>query len=299
MSDENKSNQQSADPELDDLLNSALEDFDRVSVTNSQKQDETTGSTSKEVSKEPEKSAEALADDTWSQEFIKQTASQFEKNLQKIMQNGGDGDFNDSLAKMAQTVADSLATTSRAEDESTDGDDSLDFQAAIAQAFKDISNTTEQMKASGSGLNETELLSMFGQPSDESGGDLFPFMQGMMQSLLSKDVLYPPLKDLVDKYPDWLDENKSSLASVDFERYTRQFILMQKVCKELEAEKSEDSDDVKRGRFDKVLDLMHEMQTCGQPPDDLIGEQSGLFQLDAEGNPVLPPGVDPSNCSIM
>lgn len=71
------------------------------------------------------------------------------------------------------------------------------------------------------------------------------------------------------------------------------------MCKELEAEKSEDSDDVKRGRFDKVLDLMHEMQTCGQPPDDLIGEQSGLFQLDAEGNPVLPPGVDPSNCSIM
>lgn len=70
---------------------------------------------------------------------------------------------------------------------------------------------------------------MFGQSSDESGADLFPFMQGMMQSLLSKDVLYPPLKDLVDKYPDWLDEKKSSLASVDFERYTRQFILMQKV----------------------------------------------------------------------
>lgn len=44
---------------------------------------------------------------------------------------------------------------------------------------------------------------------------------------------------------------------------------------------------------------MHEMQTCGQPPDDLIGEQTGLFQLDDMGNPVLPPGVDPSNCSIM
>lgn len=49
---------------------------------------------------------------------------------------------------MAQTVADSLATTSRAEGESIGDGDSLDFQAAIAQAFKDISSTTEQMKVS-------------------------------------------------------------------------------------------------------------------------------------------------------
>ncbi|CAD6230554.1 GSCOCG00006817001-RA-CDS [Cotesia congregata] len=300
MSDKNKSNKQSADPELDDLLSNALGDFDRLSVTNEQKQDQTASSTSKEVTKDLEKSPEPLIDEMWSQEFINQTASQFQKNLQKIIQNGSDGDFNASLAKMAQTVAESMASTSGADGESAaDIGDNLDFQAAIAQAFKDIPHPTEEMKASGSGFNETELLSMFGQPSDESGGDIFPFMQGMMQSLLSKEVLYPPLKDLVDKYPDWLDEKKSNLAAADFERYTRQFLLMQKVCKELETEKSDDADEVKKSRFDKVLDLMHEMQTCGQPPDDLIGEQTGLFQLDDMGNPVLPPGVDPSNCCIM
>jgi len=30
-------------------------------------------------------------------------------------------------------------------------------------------------------------------------GDLFPFIQQMMQSLLSKDILYPALKDIADK----------------------------------------------------------------------------------------------------
>ena len=31
--------------------------------------------------------------------------------------------------------------------------------------------------------------------------DFFPLMQGMMQNLLSKDVLYPALKELEEKVP--------------------------------------------------------------------------------------------------
>jgi peroxin-19 len=35
---------------------------------------------------------------------------------------------------------------------------------------------------------------------DGSGSeDLLPFMQQMMQSLLSKDILYPALKEIADK----------------------------------------------------------------------------------------------------
>lgn len=67
----------------------------------------------------------------------------------------------------------------------------------------------------------------------------------------------------------------------------------------MEAEKEDDADDMKKRRFDKILSLMHDMQSCGQPPEELVGEQPGLFQMDGEGNPALPPGVDPQNCSIM
>lgn len=45
-----------------------------------------------------------------------------------------------------------------------------------------------------------------------------PFMQGMMQSLLSKEVLYPSLKELVDKYPTWLQENKGKIEPSEYAR---------------------------------------------------------------------------------
>ena len=79
-------------------------------------------------------------------------------------------------------------------------------------------------------ISEADLASMFGQTSLEDGGtDFLPFMQGMMQSLLSKEVLYPSLKDLVDRYPAWLNEKRATLPPVDLAKYEKQFDLMQKV----------------------------------------------------------------------
>lgn len=50
-----------------------------------------------------------------------------------------------------------------------------------------------------------------------------PFMQGMMQSLLSKEVLYPSLKELVDKYPAWLQENKGKVEPSEYTRLVDTF----------------------------------------------------------------------------
>jgi hypothetical protein len=52
----------------------------------------------------------------------------------------------------------------------------------------------------------------------QDGNMFVPFMQGMMQSLLSKEVLYPSLKDLVDKYPSWLAENKGKIEQSEYDR---------------------------------------------------------------------------------
>lgn len=72
---------------------------------------------------------------------------------------------------------------------------------------------------------------MLGQmPLDGDTGDMLPFMQGMMEHLLSKEILYPSLKELSDKYPAWLEEHKGTLNSSDLQRYTKQSELMQKVC---------------------------------------------------------------------
>lgn len=146
-----------------------------------------------------------------------------------MIQSGGDNELGASFQKMAQTVA--SAITGGAEvgsDESR-----ADFQSAISQALKDLSDTSSNLQNPMGGLGEADLAAMFGRTSldDESAeaGEFPSFMQGMMQSLLSKEVLYPTMKELVDKYPAWLEEKKATLPAADFERYTEQLNLMQKV----------------------------------------------------------------------
>lgn len=55
----------------------------------------------------------------------------------------------------------------------------------------------------------------------QDGGDnnpFLPFVQGMMQSLLSAEVLLPSLKELLEKYPVWLAENGDKIDPADRER---------------------------------------------------------------------------------
>jgi len=48
--------------------------------------------------------------------------------------------------------------------------------------------------------------------------DLLPMMERMMQSLLSKDLLYPAIKDIVEKYPEWLADNRGKLPKEEFDK---------------------------------------------------------------------------------
>ncbi|XP_012252018.2 peroxisomal biogenesis factor 19 [Athalia rosae] len=291
MSEDNKKSTEPADAELNELLDSALEDFNQVHDQKSKNDNETVVQPV-----QPEASDEATGvEDQWTQDFIKQAADQFERNLQNLIQNGGEGDLGASFQKMAQTVASAITGGEPGAEDSH-----ADFQSAISQALKDLSDTTQNLQNPVSGLGEADLAAMFGRAGLEDEAGEFPsFMQGMMQSLLSKEVLYPTMKELVDKYPAWLEEKKSTLPAADLERYTEQLNLMQQVCTELEKETADDSEEVKKARFEKTLALMNRMQNCGQPPEDLVGAPS-LFKVDAEGNPVLPTGVEaPENCCVM
>lgn len=56
-------------------------------------------------------------------------------------------------------------------------------------------------------MSEEELMKTFQDSLNlgggaEGGGDFVPMMQNMMSNLLSKEILYPSLKDLADKVRD-------------------------------------------------------------------------------------------------
>ncbi|CAH1962856.1 unnamed protein product [Acanthoscelides obtectus] len=170
---------------------------------------------------------------------------------------------------------------------------SSDFAASISQAIQGLSAGTEGLQAP---LNEEDLMKMFG--GNGSTNDLLPFMQGMMQGLLSKEVLGPSLQDFVEKFPEYLEKNKATLDPADVDRYQKQKALMEEVLTELNKESDSDSNDVKKERFTKVLGLMQKLQDYGQPPPELVGDVEAPFQFDAQGNPVPNPAVN-SECNIM
>lgn len=269
-----QTNNETENQDLNDLLDSALQDFDKVSLSNVEKSNDINTANSQKQTDKHETSEEK-----WTEDFLKQTADQFEKNLQNLLQNE-DSELEAALQKLGQMSANNAMDEKNV---------NTDFQSAVSQVLKDLTANSENLQ------NETDVAAMLEQTSfDGDTGDILPFMQGMMEHLLSKEILYPSLKELSDKYPAWLEEHKATLNASDLERYTKQSELMQKVCIELEKEKEDDTEDIKQHRFECVLKFMTEMQNYGQAPDDLFGEQFLPFQFDFGSNPTFPfpPGVD-------
>ena len=150
-----------------------------------------------------------------------------------------------------------------------------------------------------------ELLKAFsgsGDGADAASLDSFmPLMQTVMSSILSKDVLYPSLKDVAGRYPAWLEANGAALSPEERDRFTRQHRLMVEVCGVYEEEGDAAAADGV-GRQDRVFALMQQMQALGQPPKELVGDSELGLTFDEEGNPRLPAGLGAASgaeCAVM
>jgi len=117
-------------------------------------------------------------------------------------------------------------------------------------------------------------------PNGNSGGggeDPGDLIEKMMRSLLSKEMLYPAIKELGRNYPDWLSENKAGLSEGEYEKFSEQNALVQRMCSEFE--KAEDG---QQEDFGRIMELMEQMQALGNPPKELTkGDDEGNVQLGA------------------
>lgn len=208
--------------------------------------------------------------------------------------------FLEDEPQLKQQFSKIAQTANRAASASTDEE----FEATLSETLKSISETALSFGDPPSEEELSRLVGSLGLEGEGSNGvppaggvpGLVSMMQSMMQNLLSKELLYPALRDIVEKYPDWLAEKRPSLAVSEYERFNRQYELMRQVCQEFEGEQSGDAQEVKRARFERVLALMHKMQECGHPPKELV-EMNPELGLDEHGNPSIP-GM-PEQCSLM
>lgn len=275
----------SGDKELDDLLDSALEDFSKEGAT------KVFGSGLSDAQHD-----DPPTEQLWNEEFITSQAKMFEEKMAALF-GGGSGDVGpDQITLGFQRIAEAAAMAVRGETTNTSAE-AVDptVSQSITDALRGLSEGSENLQTP---FSPEDIAGMFGNIDLNEGGEnnaFLPFMQTMMQSLLSAEVLLPSLKDLTDKYPGWLQENGEKIPKEDKERYEKQLKLMEDVCRELEKEKSEDTAEEKRVRFQTVLDMMQSMQDLGQPPADLVGDLGpGNMNL-----PTIDPAAfsDPNQCA--
>ncbi|KAK9876020.1 hypothetical protein WA026_011136 [Henosepilachna vigintioctopunctata] len=263
MAEEKNQQNVEEDEELSELLDSALKDFDVMKrEIKEEKEDKPT-----EKFGELHKSTEE-----WNAEYIKEAALQFDESIKKFLEGTGDGDDSGISEEQIKQGFEQMAAAAQAFLTPDGSEPSADFATTINQAIHDLSQ----------GPDMTAIGEM---AEGDPNAFLPPFMQGMMQSLLSKEVLYPSLKDVLDRFPEWLSKNKEKLTSEDNVRYQNQQKLMKEVCSLLEKEQESDTKEVKNQRFGEVLNLMQKLQDYGQPPADLVGDMG--------------PPPDMKNCSIM
>lgn len=291
MSESNKkpdaaAGQSSADKELDDLLDSALEDFSK----HKEEDGKASGTTDAQHDDPP-------TEQLWNEEFISSQAKMFEEKMAALF-GGGSGEVDaDQITLGFQRIAEAAAMAVRGEATNPTPAEAVDpsISQSITDALRGLSEGRENLQTP---FSPEDIAGMFGNIDLNEGGEnnaFLPFMQTMMQSLLSAEVLLPSLKDLTEKYPDWLRENGEKIPKEEKERYEKQLKLMEDVCRELEKEKPEDSAEEKRVRFQTVLDMMQSMQDLGQPPADLVGDMGpGNMNL-----PTIDPSAfsDPNQCA--
>ncbi|KAF9038830.1 Pex19-domain-containing protein [Hymenopellis radicata] len=78
------------------------------------------------------------------------------------------------------------------------------------------------------------LLKDLGMGEDGEGGDeneIANVLEKMMGQLMSKDILYDPLKELHDKFPVYLANPPEPLSTEDRERYSKQLHCVEEIIK--------------------------------------------------------------------
>ena len=198
-------------------------------------------------------------------------------------------------------------------------DTSKSASAAEASFQETIKRTMERMQSSGdqataaaaSGAEEDLMSELMKQLSsgdlnaEGSEEEFSKMLMGMMDQLTNKDILYEPMKELSDKFPQWLEKNKATTPAEDLKRYEEQRVLAAEIVGKFEESTYSDSNAADREYIvdrmqkvslndiscgDKLLTTYTtQMQAAGSPPSDLVGDmpsaQDAFNMPDEQCNP--------------
>ncbi|KAK3653214.1 Peroxisome chaperone and import receptor [Elasticomyces elasticus] len=151
------------------------------------------------------------------------------------------------------------------------------MQASDSTASASATTTSE----TAGGSEEDMLAQMMRELQSSSGaggeggeeGDFNTMLMNMMTQLTNKEILYEPMKELHDKFPDWMERHKAdgSVKGEDMARYVEQQKLVGEIVGRFERKGYTDDNE---GDREFIVERMQKMQGAGSPPPDLVGDMS-------------------------
>jgi peroxin-19 len=104
-------------------------------------------------------------------------------------------------------------------------------------------------------------------------------VDGIMRQLLSRDLMYIPLKQICDKFPEWLALHRPKLREAEYNDYGKQYQTFQRLIAVYDTEPD---------NFPRLMELMYDLQKYGQPPADIIKDLAPGLKFDENGMPIMP-----------
>ncbi|BGP06514.1 Peroxisome chaperone and import receptor [Rhodotorula toruloides] len=223
------------------------------------------------------------------------------RNLLAALSMGGED------AAAPASSAKSAPSTSKPAAPSSSGPSTqpANFQEAIAASMSKLRDSSTSANAAAESSRPGDnagmaamLAQMAGMPdlgNIDSEEGLQDMLDEMMKQLMSRDMLYEPLKELADKYPAYLEQHRSTLSAADIERYEKQRTIVRQIVDKFEepgADKqppyTPEEEAQRSARLDAVVDLVAKMNECGAPPNEIMGEMPPGMDLGADGMPKVP-----------
>ncbi len=254
-----------SDPEEDDLsdLDDVLDDF-----ANTKLDSKAPASASKpKDSAAPSSSGPGRPDDISPADLLVENEDEFAKRLQKEMEQLlGQGDFQkqfeDIMKEMSHEMGENpLEATAKdggkakeaagmtESEKETAAKAEKSFQETIKKTMERMQSSSDTATSAAASSSQDDILaqmlaSMEGGAFGGEGGDedFSKILMGMMEQLTNKDILYEPMKELDDKYPKWMEENKNKVDKDDLKRYEEQKTLVREIVARFERKGYSDGD---------------------------------------------------------
>ncbi|KAK7062700.1 Peroxisome chaperone and import receptor [Paramarasmius palmivorus] len=186
-----------------------------------------------------------------------ETEEDKEKEAQRIMKAAWEAMLVEGMNGMTGEDVSEDNTASRSEGPNNSGD----FQSKIKQTMDKLKESESNLKAgSSAGAPDTlegllESLQDLGL-DNEDDPEFNGFLENVMGHLMSKDILYPPLKELSDNYPPYLANPPKPLSATEKEQYEAQLVAVRKIIAIYE---KPDYDDKNTETSKEIVDLMGEV----------------------------------------